>query len=214
MNLKEISIFKNLSDEEIKELTSETEIIEKSYDKDAYVFRVGDRSGDLFFLREGALSVYQIDSNGKRYIFQKFDKPVLFGEVYAYLNEPFDFDAVCDKDSRILIIKDFKGLFDRSDNQKFLKSYISFLSNKCMALSKKNQITSQMSLRQKITKYFLEIEEDGKINLNMNRQALADFLTTTRPSLSRELSKMADDGLIEIKGSKIAINKEKLAEIL
>lgn len=214
MNLKEISIFKNLSDEEIKELTSQTEIIEKSYDKDAYVFRVGDKPGDLFFLKEGALSVYQIDGSGKRYIFQKFDKPVLFGEVYAYLNEPYDFDAVCDKDSKILIIKDFKGLFDRSDNQKFLKSYITFLSKKCMALSKKNQITSQMSLRQKIGKYFLEIEEDGKINLNMNREALADFLTTTRPSLSRELSKMADEGLINIKGSKIDINKEKLAEIL
>ena len=214
MNLREISIFKNLSDEEIKKLTCQTEIIEKAYDKDSYIFRIGDRSGDLFFLKEGALSVYQIDSNGKRYIFQKFDKPVLFGEVYAYLNEPFDFDAVCDKDSNILIIKNFKGLFERSDNQKFLKSYINFLSKKCLALSKKNQITSQVSLRQKIAKYFLEIEEDGKVNLNMNREALADFLSTTRPSLSRELSKMADEGLIDLDGSKIAINQDKLTEIL
>ena len=214
MDIKNIKIFKNLSDEDLNLIRSKIEFIEKAYSKGEYVFRTGDKSGDLYYLIEGSLNVYQIDSKGKRFIFQNFNKPTLFGEVYSYLEEPFDFDSECATDCKILIIKDFRKIFEPPCPESFLRSYINFLSKKCLALSKKNQITSQMSLRQKITKYFLEIEEDGKINLNMNRQALADFLTTTRPSLSRELSKMADDGLIEIKGSKIAINKEKLAEIL
>ena len=39
----------------------------------------------------------------------------------------------------------------------------------------------------------------------MTREGLAEFLGVTRPSVSRELMKMQDDGLIEIKGRKIYV---------
>ena len=39
----------------------------------------------------------------------------------------------------------------------------------------------------------------------MKREDLADYLSTTRPSLSRELSKMADEGLIKVGGDCIEI---------
>ena len=165
----------------------------------------GDKSCDLYYLIKGKLNVYQIDSNGKRFIFQNFTKPTLFGEVYSYLKETFDFDCECETDSKVLIIKHFRKLFENPVPEAFLISYINFLSKKCLALSKKNQITSQASLRQKIGKYLLENEKDGKVKLSMKREDLADYLSTTRPSLSRELSKMADDGFIELGNSYIKI---------
>lgn len=198
MDLREISIFKNLTDEEIKILSAKTEIIEKEYDKSQYIFYFGDRSNDLYYLIEGAINVYQIDNTGKRFIFQNFNKPTLFGEVYAYLGEPFDFDCQCEEKSRVLVIKNFKNLFNSQTPENFLLSYIGFLSQKCLALSKKNQITSQSSLRKKINKFLLENEKNNKVDLAMKREDLADYLSTTRPSLSRELSKMADEGLIEL----------------
>lgn len=205
MDLREIKIFKNLTDQDLDLIRSKTEFIEKTYSKGENIFRINDRSTDLFYLMEGSLNVYQIDSNGKRFIFQNFNKPTLFGEVYSYLGEPFDFDCECAVDSKILIIKNFRKIFDPPCPEDFLRSYINFLSQKCLALSKKNQITSQASLRQKIGKYLLENEKDGKVALSMKREELADYLSTTRPSLSRELSKMADEGLIELGTSSIKI---------
>ena len=205
MELREIKIFKNLTDEDLEIITSKTEFVEKNYTKGEYIFMAGDKSGDLFYLIEGKINVYQLDSNGKRFIFQNFDKPTLFGEVYSYLNEPFDFDCECAKDSKILIIKDFKNIFEVPCPENFLRSYINFLSYKCLALSKKNQITSQASLRQKIGKYLLENEKESKVFLTMKREDLADYLSTTRPSLSRELSKMADEGIIKVGGDCIEI---------
>ena len=190
MDLREIKIFKNLTDQDLDLIRSKTEFIEKTYSKGENIFRINDRSTDLFYLMEGSLNVYQIDSNGKRFIFQNFNKPTLFGEVYSYLGEPFDFDCECAVDSKILIIKNFRKIFDPPCPEDFLRSYINFLSQKCLALSKKNQITSQASLRQKIGKYLLENEKDGKVALSMKREELADYLSTTRPSLSRELSKI------------------------
>ena len=205
MDLRNLKIFKNLTDQDLDLIKSKTEFIEKTYSKGEYIFRTGDTGSDLFYLIEGSLNVYQIDSNGKRFIFQNFNKPTLFGEVYAYLSEPFDFDCECARDSKILIIKDFRKIFEVPCPENFLRSYIKFLSKKCLALSKKNQITSQASLRQKISKYLLENEKDGKINLTMKREDLADYLSTTRPSLSRELSKMADEGIIKAGGDYIEI---------
>lgn len=205
MDLREIKIFKNLSDQDLDLIRSKTEFIEKTYSKGENIFRINDRSTDLFYLMEGSLNVYQIDSNGKRFIFQNFTKPTLFGEVYSYLGEPFDFDCECASSCKILIIKDFKKIFEPPCPESFLRSYINFLSHKCLALSKKNQITSQASLRQKIGKYLLETENQGKVKLSMKREDLADYLSTTRPSLSRELSKMADEGIIKVSGDFIEI---------
>ncbi|WP_276885908.1 Crp/Fnr family transcriptional regulator [Anaerococcus lactolyticus] len=209
MDLREIKIFKNLTDQDLDLIRSKTEFIEKTYGKGEYIFMAGDKSGDLFYLMEGVLNVYQIDSNGKRFIFQNFTKPTLFGEVYSYLGEPFDFDCECASSCKILIIKDFRKIFEPPCPESFLRSYINFLSHKCLALSKKNQITSQASLRQKIGKYLLETENQGKVKLSMKREDLADYLSTTRPSLSRELSKMAEEGIIRVGGDFIEIlNRE------
>lgn len=205
MDIRDIKIFKNLTQSDLDLIRSKTEFIEKTYSKGEYVFNYGESSGDLFYLIEGALNVYQIDSNGKRFIFQNFTNPTLFGEVYSYLGEPFDFDSECATDCKILIIKDFRKIFEPPCPENFLRSYINFLSKKCLALSKKNQITSQASLRQKIGKYLLENEKDGKVKLSMKREDLADYLSTTRPSLSRELSKMDDEGIIKVSGNVIEI---------
>ena len=84
-----------------------------------------------------------------------------------------------------------------------------------MQLSRSNQITSQSTLRQKIAKYLITNEENGLVKTNLSREEWADILATTRPSLSRELSKMTDDGLIEIKNKTIKIlNKSAFADII
>lgn len=211
MDIRNIKIFKNLSDKDLNLIRSKTEFIEKTYSKGEYIFRYGESSGDLFYLIDGDLSVYQIDGNGKRFIFQNFTKRTLFGEIYSYLEEPFDFDCECKTDSKILIIKNFKKIFEPPCPESFLRSYINLLSYKCLTLSKKNQITSQASLRQKIAKYLIENEKDGKVKLTMKREDLADYLSTTRPSLSRELSKMADKGIIKVDGDFIEIlNRDEI----
>jgi CRP-like cAMP-binding protein len=52
-------------------------------------------------------------------------------------------------------------------------------------------------------------------SVSMSRQEMADFLNTARPSLSRELMRMQNDGLITVEGRKITVrNKSALEEML
>lgn len=215
MNLRQITIFKNLSEKDLEILKENIKVEEKIYEKGSYIFNQGDIKKDLYFLEEGSILVAKFDPNGKRSIIQTFNQKAIFGEVYAYLEEPYDFSAYVQKKSKLIIIKDFRKLINESMPKSFLINYIDLISKKCLILSQKNQITNQFTLRQKISNFLLIEEKDGKVILDQTREELADFLATTRPSLSRELSNMADENIIKIKGREIYIlEKESLKDIL
>jgi CRP-like cAMP-binding protein len=63
-------------------------------------------------------------------------------------------------------------------------------------------------MRGRIAIFFLEqYKKTGQSTfmLSMNRNELADFLNVSRPSLSREMSKMRDEGLIDFHRSSIRL---------
>lgn len=214
MNLKKIDLFKNLSEEDLEKISQYISLEERSYRKGETIFNRGDISKDLFYLREGKIAIYNIDSNGKRFILESLDKPMVFGEIYVYLDLPFDFYGEAMVDSKIIIIRDFKKIIEASPRA-LLVNFIDLLARKSLSLSKKNQIISSQSLRQKISKVLLENEVNNKVDLTMTREELADYLSVTRPSLSRELSNMVDSDLIEIDGRNIyIINKEEIIKQL
>lgn len=205
MDLRKIPIFKNLSEDEIKEIQAIATIEEQTFVKGSHIFKKGDIKEDFYYLEKGSIKVYKIDPEGKRYIIASFNKPVIFGEVYAYLKEPFDFWAEADKDSTVVVISDFRNLLRRLKSRSLGLNFIDLLARKSLSLSKKNQINSQSTLDKKIAAYILENEKDGILHLNISREELADYLAVTRPSLSRSLSAMAKEGLIDIKDRQITI---------
>ena len=82
--------------------------------------------------------------------------------------------------------------------------------------AKRLEIMSCSTLRQKIAKMILfSIGGKAPTSVSMSRQEMADFLNTARPSLSRELMRMQNDGLITVEGRKITVrNKSALEELL
>ena len=97
-----------------------------------------------------------------------------------------------------------------------ISNMLSILAQKAYYLNQKLQIMSCSTLRQKIIKVLLRhLSADGRVTLSMNREELADFLNTARPSLSRELMKMQEEGLIRIKRKEIVIVQlEELQNLL
>lgn len=75
---------------------------------------------------------------------------------------------------------------------------------------------SSGSLKKRISAYLLDsCDASGVVHLAMNREQLADYLNTERPSLSRELMKMQRDGLVTAGRKEIIIdNMDELNRIL
>lgn len=205
----ESKLFKNFTDEDFERFMNESKSVVKNYNKNSDVFSPGDVCDKIYVLKSGKLSLEKTDINGKNTVVNIFkNKGEVMAEVYAYLNKISDFTLVCNTDCEILEIPvryfDMNGGFSDVKN-KVMTNIITILAEKAFFLNSKVRLLSSFSLRQKIATFLVQTQKDGISNTEMTRQQMADFMATTRPSLSRELLNMQDSGLIELKGSKIII---------
>ncbi len=216
--LKSSTLFKGFGQEEIEDLLSLDFCSIREVKKDSYIFHQGDRPEYMYVLLEGSVQVEKIDINGKRVIVNIFTRPgTVFAEVYLYLGDHnYDYGCLAREDTRCLeISKDFFKE-DSLVQKKVTQNMLEILSNKAFYLNQKLLIMGSFSLKQKIANYLLQkLEGSREVGLVYNREELADFLGTTRPSLSRELSNMEKEGLIRVKkGSIEVVSLEGLENII
>lgn len=66
------------------------------------------------------------------------------------------------------------------------------------------EVLTSGNLRQRVAAYLLEnSNSDYRVKLQMNREDLAAYLNTTRPSLSRMLLNLQEEGIIQIVNRKV-----------
>lgn len=220
--LSKSPLFYNMTGDDIESCLkcSRAEII--SYEKDEIIFSQHDKPCRLHVLLEGSVVICNDSVSGKRNIIATFSKSGdLFGEVFLFLGKgEYDHYAQAAGPAAVLQIpKDF--LYHTCGENcgyhtMLISNLLSILAGKAYYLNQKLQVMSAPTLRQKIIRVLmLHSSDDGNVVLDMNREELADFLNVARPSLSRELMRMQEDGLISINKKKIVIhNKSVLQDIL
>lgn len=210
-------LFKNLTKEEIDSFIKENKGLRRSLKRGEEVFSQGETPNYLFILEKGSVVVENISENGNRSIVNRFSKPgTVFGEVYLYLLErSYDYSCVCDVDSTILAIPKTALVMsgDNFKNSKVVNNMLLILSEKAFYLNQKLLIQSGKTLREKLSRFFLSNSKESSLELEFNREELADFLGVTRPSISREIMNMKRDGLIDVVGNKVILNKEMLENL-
>lgn len=220
VNFTECILFKNLSQKEIDTVLNNSKSQQIPYKKESCIFERDDTPEFMYVLLSGAVQIEKVDINGKRIIMNVFREPgTIFGEVYLYLSQhSYDYSCIAIEDSEVLALP--KSYFDISSDHNEIQRKITYnmleiLSEKAYHLNQKILILGSFSLRQKLSNFIIQKSKDsGKIHLNLNREELADYIGTTRPSLSRELMNMENDGLIKVEKESITIvDMERLSEI-
>lgn len=176
------------------------------------VFAPGDLPQYVFVLQEGRIAVGQDDAEGNRHVVAVFDRAgELFGEVFLFVPDcRYEHYAQAETDARVLRIpKAF--LYSACGNacghhQKMIANMLSVLAGKAYFLNRRVQILAGASLRQKIARACVFYgRQDGTVALPMDREGLAAFLGAARPSVSRELMRMQQDGLIAVEKKTIRV---------
>ena len=224
--LKKSILFENISEKEIDEIIEKSNAKVISVKKDQYLFYQEEESKNLYILLDGVVQIEKVDANGKRMIMNRFDEVgTMFAEVYVYFSDKlYDYSCIAVKNAKILAIpKEFLLTIDditQKYNYKLTQNMLKILSRKAFFLNQKVLILSSFTLRQKIASYLLQrVRECGltgrPLDLLFKREELADFIGTTRPSLSREMLQMQDDGIIRLnKDTFEVIDLEKLKDLV
>lgn len=220
--LKKSMLFLGMTETEINECLKKSGAKVVEYKKGDIIFHQKEEPLKLMMLIEGTVVIGNNSSDGRRSVVATFNQTgELFGEVFVFLNKKsYDHYAQATVQARILQIpKAFiYNAEGRNDTYytKMIANVLSILAHKAYFLNQRLQVMACATLRQKLAKILLQnVSAEGEVRLGMNREALADFLNVARPSLSRELMKMQEDGLLRIEKKNIYINKlEELENLL
>jgi CRP-like cAMP-binding protein len=89
-----------------------------------------------------------------------------------------------------------------------LSNMLQMMSRKALSLQRRLELLELRTLRGKISAYLLAVaptKAPAKLTLALSREELADFMNVARPSLSREMSLMARDGLIRYRRAHVEL---------
>ena len=159
-------------------------------------------------------------ASGKRDVLFLVEAGDVFGEMFLFADaKKYWYDAIAQGSVRLLEIPwDFFYCFcsNACDHHRLItKNMLEIQSEKNFSMTRKLHLLSGTTLKERIALWLLEQAAQGDIvHLTMNREALADYLGTTRPSLSRELMKMQQDGLITVEKNVIKLSDSRALEEL
>jgi len=194
-----------MTEEEIELCLKEAKADILGFRKGEMIFNQGDRPRYITMLVEGSIAVGNDSVNGKRSILGMFSTPgELFGEVFLFLNyEEYANYACASEPSKVLEIpKEYLSrLGDKPSplQNKMLSNLLTIFAERTYYLNNRLQVLSCSTLKQKIARFILQNMNDrDRVTLKMSREEFADFLNAARPSLSRELMKMQEDGFIKV----------------
>lgn len=214
-------LFNNMSKDEISGVLSCSSAIIKKYQKGEIIFAQGDETKFITVLLNGSVVIVNDTLDGNRRIINMFNKAGdIFGEVFLFCGDRvYENSAYTQADSEVLCMpKQFLysacGKSCVHHNQ-ITANMLSILANKAYFLNQRIQILSCTSLRQKLVKIIFKYNKNGVSKIPFGREQLAEFLGSTRPSVSRELMNMQNDGLIKVDKKQIRIlDFQKLNDII
>ena len=184
-----------------------------SFKKNELVAVAGEKMAGMGLVLEGEVLVAKESAAGNRVIMAVDGPGVIFGEMAAFSPEgKWPATVIARGDTTIMFLPHWKiaGSCENacSSHRLLVVNMLGILSDKARLLNRKVEYLLIRSLRGKICAFLLEqYKKAGRdtFMLPMNRNELADFLNVTRPSLSREMSRLREEGIIDFHMESIKI---------
>lgn len=186
----------------------------KQYKKDEYIAIAGDKFESVGIILNGRAAVIKENFEGNRVVITILEPGDMFGEMVVFSrNSLWPSTVVASQDTEVFFLTRDKIVGECANmcpwHRAIIENMLKILSEKAFTLNKKVEYLTIKSMRGKISAFLLEhYKKTGKTTfiLPVNRNDMADFLNVSRPSMSREMGRMKEDGIIDFHRSTIKIN--------
>lgn len=181
--------------------------------KNEFVSVAGEKLEQFGIIISGSVAVTKENSSGDRVIIAILNHGDTLGEMAVFSGKKlWPATVIAQEECEVMFITPEKivGQCEKSclSHRMLILNMLKIISKKALMLNKKVEYLAIRNLRDRISKFFVEeYNKSGNLYflMPMNRNEFADFLNVSRPSLSREMCKMRDEGLIEFHKSSIKI---------
>ncbi|MFO7152017.1 MAG: Crp/Fnr family transcriptional regulator [Bacillota bacterium] len=213
--LKKVYLFSELTGEELEKVKKLVNTRECK--KGTVIFFEGDPGDALYFVESGKVKVYKSDDEGREYILHIFGEGDVFAETVFLGGNTYPATAEAVEDSVVGFIKneDLEELIRSNPDLslkiiKIMASRLRDSQEKIKNLALKDTYDRTACLLHKISLESGRRTPRGiEIELPVTRQELAALVGTSRETVTRILSQMKKEGIIDIDRQKIIVLNEK-----
>ncbi len=170
----------------------------------------GELQKSVFFIYSGHAHASRTDAEGREEDYAVLEAGDFFGYVLALSEEQKSpVSVIADEDCAIISFPYEALLYtDSADAKILLQTLFNSLVERFFTLQKRVRYLTRASLREKIVSYLSDMSKQAGSDafaIPLDRNALAAFLYCDRSALSRELSSMKKEGLIDYSRNRFVI---------
>ncbi|MCK5073186.1 MAG: Crp/Fnr family transcriptional regulator [Bacteriovoracaceae bacterium] len=195
---KHVYLFSGLPQEKIEQLAKNASL--GRYKKNISLFEQGNKANAFFIIVNGKVSIFKVSANGQEQIIHVHSDGEILAEAAMF--DKIKYPASCKTIIPSLIIKVPKDVFIKMilENPELSLKVLAAYSKRLREFVTMLGYLSLDKVEHRMLRYFNanKIWENGRyiIPMKMNKKELSHFLGTIPETLSRNLKKLKDSGLI------------------
>lgn len=207
-SLAEVPLFKGLTEEEYDELAMV--VVDQEFARGRTIFSEGDDGVGFYVIITGQVKIYKLSPEGKEQILHVFGSGEPFAEAAVFAGSSYPAHAMALKNSRCFFIprEAFRNLI--KDNPSLAMNMMASLS---MRLKRFAHMIEDLSLKEvpgRLAAHLLYLHQEqggdrDEVELQIGKAHLASLLGTIPETLSRILTRMTRQGLIDSSGKTVRL---------
>ena len=177
------------------------------------VYDLGGGRNMLGVLTNGAAVIERVDGKGERTILEHLEPGGVFGEMMMFRSAVDNSVVVrCAAPCCVSFLRS-EAVLRRCEHacachSRLVENLFRLVTDKATSLSERVEVLSRRSIREKLLRYFeLQAAKNagGTFFLPFSLSALADYISTDRSAMMRELKKMRQEMLVTVSGRRITL---------
>lgn len=194
-------LFAGMDAEALQQTLALLQAVKRDYPKGAYLNRIAFPMASFGLVLRGAVQVYMDDIQGDSMLMANVGPGDSFGESIAYLgiDAPVYIRAAADATVLWLNPGGLRADPMDPDTQALSHRFTAMLARRTLSMNDRIQILSKSTLRGKILAFLSQYAQKygPSFTIPFDRQSLATYLGANRTALSRALSSMRRDGMLD-----------------
>lgn len=203
--LSNFMLFRDLNEQEIDKIVQIS--LSRTWKKNSYIFLQGEPLDNVYFIDDGKVKIYKSDVNGREQIVSILKKGEMFPHVGFFRKGSYPANAeVLEKATLVVVpIAKFENVL--IENPELCIKVFNVLGEKIVDLQNRLEEQILNNTYEQIIKLLIRLgekhgtkNEDGNVVLKneFTNKDLANMIGTTRETVSRTLTKMKKEELIEM----------------
>ena len=202
--LQKCSLFRSLTPTEVDEAIRLMGGKALCYEKGSMMLRIADKTARFWLVLEGYVHICLDEEDGSRVIMATVSPGETFGESLCFLGK--EAPVFAEAKTYVRVIELCGDVFQRMADTPLAfalqQRFTAMLAKRTLEMNARIQILSKKTMRDKILSmlaHFGGKPDSVPFSLPFDRSGMAFYLGVDRSALSRELSKLQEEGILHFK---------------